>query len=336
MSAGSFPGTDPAEPVRIMSGENPELPSIPELPARGPGADMTGRALALLAEVTSEFAGETTTTGWRLAGRTTDAANRSMRRAASWLAQDTEAAEAGYQGAPAVKVAVAGPWTVAATVELRNGHRLLYDPGALRDLATAYPLMLTRLVGKLRGVWPHVVVQIDEPALPAVLAARVPTPSALDFYRAVPEDAARGALAAAVAAAAAVEAETVLHCCAVPAPLHLLRSTGAGWLSLDLTAQRADGRGGHDETELGSALEAGEGLVAGVVPWTTGGPTEPAGASVVRVTDLMHRLGIPLDRVAPRLALSTPCGLAGASPEGARRATLRVAEAVGIVRREVA
>lgn len=333
MSAGSFPGTEPAEPVRIMSGENPDLPSIPELPNRGPGADMTGRALALLAGVASEFVGETTTTGWRLAGRSTDAASRVMRRADSWLAHDLEAAEAGYQGASAVKVAVAGPWTVAATVELRNGHRMLYDPGALRDLATAYPVMVARLVRRLSQVWPQVMLQIDEPVLPAVLAARVPTPSALDFYRAVPADAVRAALSTAVEAAGC---PVVLHCCAVPAPLDLLCSIGADWLSLDLTAQRNDGRAGHDEAALGAALEAGTGLVAGVVPWTTTGPAESAGASVLRVTDLLHRLGIQLDHVAGRLALSTPCGLAGASPDGARRITVRAAEAVSILRREVA
>ena len=36
---GSMPGTDPAEAMRIVLGELPDLPHLAELPARGPGAD---------------------------------------------------------------------------------------------------------------------------------------------------------------------------------------------------------------------------------------------------------------------------------------------------------
>ena len=42
---GSVPGTDVADwPTRI-SDQIPELPHVPELPQRGPGADMIGRTL---------------------------------------------------------------------------------------------------------------------------------------------------------------------------------------------------------------------------------------------------------------------------------------------------
>lgn len=333
---GSFPGTEPAEPVRIMAGENPALPSIPELPARGPGADMVGRALALLAQVAPEFAGETTPSGWRLAGRTTDASTTAMRRATSWLRQDWDTAEDGYQGAPSCKVAIAGPWTLAASVELRNGHRMLFDPGAMRDLTTAYPAMAAAAATRLRTTWPAAVVQIDEPWLPGVLAARIKTPSGLDFYRSVAAEDARRALTEAVAAVHNAGAAAILHCCAVPAPIALMRETGADAVSLDLTSQRADGRGGHHEEALGTLLESDCALVAGAVPWRLGGgPAEPVAASVTRVTALLDRLGIPLDDAAPRLAVSTPCGVAGASPDGARAVTQRVAHVVGILHREV-
>ena len=43
-----MPGTDPAEAMRIVLGELPDLPHLAELPARGPGADLTGRTAALL------------------------------------------------------------------------------------------------------------------------------------------------------------------------------------------------------------------------------------------------------------------------------------------------
>ncbi len=336
VSQGSFPGVDPVEPVRIMAGENPSLPSVPELPGRGPGAEMIGRTLGLLARVAPEFAGETTPTGWRLAGRVTDAGTRAMRRAASWLAEDFDAAEEGYQPAPAVKVAVAGPWTVAANVELRSGHRMLADPGAMRDLREAYPVMIANLADRMRRMWPAAVLQLDEPSLPAVLGAGIATPSGMDAYRSVSAEVAHKALAEAVRAGHESGASMLLHCCAVPAPIALLRSVGADALAMDLTAQTPDGRGGHEEEELGLLLESSTSLVAGVVGWAVNGPTAPANATVASVMAILDRLGIPLDSCAPRLAVSTPCGLAGASPDGARATTIRTAEVAAILAREVA
>jgi hypothetical protein len=34
---GSLPGTDPAEALRMVLGELPDFPYVPELPGRGPG-----------------------------------------------------------------------------------------------------------------------------------------------------------------------------------------------------------------------------------------------------------------------------------------------------------
>src|SRR4028119_1714454 len=44
---GSWPGTDPLEAVRTVLDLLPDLPFLPELPARGPHADATGRSTAL-------------------------------------------------------------------------------------------------------------------------------------------------------------------------------------------------------------------------------------------------------------------------------------------------
>src|SRR5690606_19205936 len=48
---GSLPYDDPREATRVVLGELPDLPHLPELPGRGPGADMIGRAAAILAEL---------------------------------------------------------------------------------------------------------------------------------------------------------------------------------------------------------------------------------------------------------------------------------------------
>ena len=124
---GSMPGTDPAEALRVVLGELPDLPFLPELPARGPGADMIGRTAALLVDMPVE----TAPSGWRL----TTAGGRDLRRARGFLAHDLDALEetaVGYQGP--FKISVCGPWTLAATIELASHHPALADPGATRDL----------------------------------------------------------------------------------------------------------------------------------------------------------------------------------------------------------
>src|SRR5438552_3770851 len=52
---GSLPGTDPVEAMRLVFGELPDLPHLAELPARGAGADLTGRTAALLIDLPVEL-----------------------------------------------------------------------------------------------------------------------------------------------------------------------------------------------------------------------------------------------------------------------------------------
>lgn len=69
-----------------------------------------------------------------------------------------------------MKVQAPGPLTLAAQVELANGHRVLTDPGAVRDLSASLAEGLAEHaaeVGKRLGA--NVVVQLDEPSLTAVL-----------------------------------------------------------------------------------------------------------------------------------------------------------------------
>ena len=55
---GSLPGTDPVEASALVTGETPELPAFPELPDRGVGADMIGRATGLLVDLAVEVVGQ--------------------------------------------------------------------------------------------------------------------------------------------------------------------------------------------------------------------------------------------------------------------------------------
>src|SRR5262249_47726073 len=82
---GSMPGTDPREAMAVVIGERPDLHHRPELPARGPGADMIGRTVDLLVDMPAQ----TTPRGWRLAAKP----GRDASRAASFLSADLDVME---------------------------------------------------------------------------------------------------------------------------------------------------------------------------------------------------------------------------------------------------
>ncbi len=66
--------------------------------------------------------------GWRLTGSSA-ASGVDHRRARSLLAQDLDQVEEQAQGyAGAFKIQVAGPWTLAATVEKPRGDKVLERP----------------------------------------------------------------------------------------------------------------------------------------------------------------------------------------------------------------
>src|SRR6266545_2176675 len=145
---GSLPGTDFAEAVKIVFGEVPDFPHLPELPARGPGADMIGRGAGLLVDLPVEiYAGR-----WRVTARP----GRDARVTRDLLERDLDAVTehaAEYTGP--LKVASAGPWTLASSVQL----------------------------------------QLDEPSLPAVLAGPAPTESGFSTLPAPEPATVQGALA---------------------------------------------------------------------------------------------------------------------------------------------
>ncbi|WP_067818723.1 methionine synthase [Actinomadura kijaniata] len=310
---GSHPGTDPAEALRVVLGELPELPYLPELPDRGPGADMIGRGAGLLVELPVHLE----PSGWRLSDRP----GRDTRRALDHLARDLDALEelAGGHDGP-FKIQVAGPWTLAAGIELRGGDRVLRDPGAVRDLAASLAEGVAAHVAEVRRRIPRasLLLQIDEPALPAVLAGRIPTASGFSRLRAVEAPIAEEALRQVIEKAG--DAFPVVHCCAPDAPYRLLRGAGAKAISVDLrmVPERAD-------DAVGETIDAGVGLFLGVVPGTdTALPALQRTGEPVR--ELWRRLGFPPARLARQVVLTPACGLAGASPRYVRAALKRCHE----------
>jgi len=328
---GSLPGTDPVEALRTVFGELPDLPHLAELPARGPGADLTGRTAALLVDLPVEL----TPTGWRFTARP----GRDLRRALGFLSADLDALEevtGGYTGS--LKIQVCGPWTLAATIELiRSQDPALADPGAVADLTASLAEGLAAHVAEVRKRVPgaRIVVQVDEPGLPAVMAGEVPTASRLNRLP-IPEPADLETHLGSIVSAA--RAFTLVHCCALSVPFGIIKGAGADGVGCDLGTLARTAEDG-----LAEAVEAGLGIVAGVIPATgTPGAPEPppAGRAARVVTALWQRLGWPVARVKgegeaggvpAQVVLAPACGMAGATQGYARAAMERCREAARLL-----
>jgi hypothetical protein len=334
---GSLPGTDPLETLRLVFGELPDLPHLPELPARGPGAELTGRTAALLVDLPVEL----TPSGWRFAARP----GRDLSRARGMLSADLDALEEvadSYQGP--LKIQVCGPWTLAATIELmRSQNPALADPGAVADLIASLAEGIAAHVADVGKRVPgaRLVVQLDEPALTAVLAGAVPTASGLNRLPAPEPADTESGLRSIISAARAF---TVVHCCALSVPFGIIRGAGADAAGCDLSKLGPAGEDG-----LAGAVEAGLGILAGVIPATgtvvSPEPPPASGAAQV-VTGLWQRMGWPVARdgpggpmkgegeaggVAAQVVLTPACGMAGATRGYARAAMARCQEAARLL-----
>lgn len=301
----------------MVFGELPDLPYLPELPDRGVGADMVGRTASLLVELPVEVQ----PSGWRL----TDRPGRDVRRARDHLARDLDALEEiahGYAGR--FKIQVCGPWTLAGAIELRYGDKMLADPGAVRDLTDSLAEGLKAHIAGVRARLPgaEILVQIDEPGLPGVLAGTVPTASGFGRLAAVEPPVAAERLRAVLPP----ETFTIVHCCAPGLPFELLRTVGAGGISLDASLLRR-----RDEDRIGEAIEAGTAFFLGVVPGTDT-PLQDLDVIARPAVELWRRLGFNPSRLAEQVVLTPSCGLAGASPPYARAALARCREAARVLR----
>lgn len=300
-----------------LFGENADLgglPFLPELPGRGPVADLTGRAGAMLAELTVDLQ----PSGWRL----TSGEGVDQRRARSLLAQDLDALEEiadGYTGP--LKTQVCGPWTLAATLEQTRGGRVLADAGARRDVAQSLAEGVRAHLAEVRRRVPgaSLVLQLDEPSLPAVLGGRVPTPSGYSRYRPVEEPEAVELVAYVVDAAAEEQAVPIVHCCASGVPVELLCRAGARGVAFDLALVRTNDGGVLDA--LAAAVEDGVRLVVGAVPTVRPAADEPKATRLAEtVASWWNRLGFGAEKLPESCVIAPACGLAGADPAWARKA----------------
>ena len=315
---GSWPGTAPRQAAEVVVGELAgALAHIVELPARGVGADLLGRAGALLIDL----AIDTVPRGYRIAARP----GAVTRRAVSMLNEDMDALEEAWEtaglrgGERVVKVQAPGPITLAAGLELANGHRVITDSSAVRDLAASLAEgVAAHRAALARRLDTPVAVQFDEPSLPAALAGQLTGVTALSPVAALDEAVAGALLDGCVAAAGA---DVVLHSCAPELPWDLLQRSTIDAISVDGGTLRA-----ADLDGIAAFVESGRTVVLGVVPGIAPErrpSAEEVAAAVVAVTD---RLGFGRSALRGRIGVTPACGLAGATPQWARTA-------IGLVRK---
>lgn len=293
-AAGSLPGDDFRGSLAAMSEALPEILPWPELPGRGVGSDMVGRAVGLIGGLAFDLR----PSGWRL---TTGASAEHRRARAAWRRDLDDAEELlhGFDGV--LKVGVAGPWTLAGSVERPRGDRLLADHGARREVAQALVDGIADVRADFARRLPGATlrVQVDEPLLIAVADGTLPTASGFSRHRAVDGP----ALAAALEPLAE---DSVLHCCAPGDWLPIARAAGFGTVAVDTrlftSAASLD--------RLGQWLSDGRDLVAGVVD-TSAGSEQSTDTLVTEALRVLRPLELEPGWVEQHVVLGTGCGLAG-------------------------
>lgn len=315
---GSLPGTDMDAAVALVFDALPDLPHLPELPGRGAGSDMIGRTAAALVDMHVDLQ----PAGWRLVARP----GIEERAAAETLERDVDALlpVADFDGT--VKVQLAGPWTLAASLELPRGGKALADRGATRDVVTSLAEAARVHLEEVRRRLPAatLVLQLDEPSLPSVLAGIVPTASGFGVLPARQSPDVAASLAEVIAA---VDVPVIIHCCADEPPIALIQQSGAAAVAVDLSAAA----GGFDLDQVGECVERGLTLWLGVVPSLGPGVPPTVREVLAPVRELWRRLGFEPERLPAAVTLAPACGLAGASTGWSRSALRLVAQAARVL-----
>ena len=176
---GELPGTSITEAADIIQSEIGDLLHLPQLPSRGLGADAIGRSVGLIDALTVARGARS----WVLSARP----SRLTHRTRDYLSMDLDTCEEVWgTSQDHIKIQVVGPWTLGARIELPNGHRVLTDRGAMRDLTGALILGIQEHAADVsRRFRAQVSVQIDEPDLVAIAAGRLEGTSTFDTIRAV-------------------------------------------------------------------------------------------------------------------------------------------------------
>ncbi|GEE03624.1 putative methionine synthase, vitamin-B12 independent [Gordonia spumicola] len=311
---GPMPGVDPAEAVAIVSGET-DFAFVPELPARGVGADSVGRAGAILIDLPFEMVHD--------AYRLTSRPGSVTRRARDLLARDLDALEEHWDSSGLIdtgrllKVQSCGPFTFSAQVELRNGHKLVRDRGARMDVVASMSDGLAEHVRELRRrLGAEVVVQLDEPQVDAVLNGSVQPLTRLDAIPPVPVSLVAQRLEE---MAATIGAPMILNGGATPqSDLCPLLSSYS--VTVDLSRPLPD----EQKDKMAEFLDGGGVMLAAVVPASPPAVPVTADQLAQRLAALIDEIGLDRGVLRDNVVVTPTGGFAGTTPAWAA-AGLRLA-----------
>ena len=186
---GDFPGDDLAEAMSRVEGElgSPHLPFLPHLPALGWRATPLARTLA----VCEGLAFDGVSFGWRMVhsggrgARESALAKDRLLSDINLLADRVGAQKkrfgSGQDTAPVYKIQLVGPLTLAASIYLPGGERVISDAGASRDLLESFLEGLERWAESLREALQApqalIAVQLDESEFQRLMEGTIPTVS---------------------------------------------------------------------------------------------------------------------------------------------------------------
>ncbi|WNB84785.1 hypothetical protein [Cellulomonas sp. ATA003] len=282
--------------------------------------DATARTAGLLVDLPVELGVH----GWKLA----DHPGQDLARVRSLAGQELDAlavAALGYAG-PLV-MPVHGPLTLAGSLYLARGDRVLSDVGAVRELTESLGAGLAEEIGRLRVAVPGAepLVLLHEPMLAAVLVGAVPTFSGYSAIRPVPGPVVAERLRALADAARGAGASGIV--------VHL----GDAWAALPVVARAGvDGVGLAVGTLDERAWErVAEAVEADLRVWAALPPvasSQCAGPDVRGQAETLlrpwGRVGLPVARLTD--VVLVPAG-ASPSPDAARRALADVVRAAEVV-----
>lgn len=337
---GPLPGTDIRATAEVLAGEAGDTPHLPILADRGIGADPIGRTAAICADLDLDAGPRS----WRVA----DKGGRAESIAADHLQRDLDVCEEFWGSAPEkIIVPVTGPWTLAASIELPGGHRMLTDHGAVAYLAASLAEGLANHVAEItRRFGADVSVVMHEPAAPQVTAGLVEGAVAGTLlrpvgYRELAEQWRTITGAAGPDVAIAVPGLVAPHPGPTPPSLEkALLESGAWAVAMPIGAIRGSGM----LDGVGRLRAAGLDLILGAVPAVpeatdehTGAYLEPSARGIAeRVARLWDELSFPRIDLVDHVDVTVDRGIASAPTDwvapayaGGRRAAELISRAAG-------
>jgi hypothetical protein len=93
-----------------------------------------------------------------------------------------------------------------------------------------------------------------------------------------------------------------------------MKDAGTQAVSFDVSQLKTE----EEQDALAELVESGLGILAGVLQVVEPSPSASPRETAAGLIDLWHRMGIPPGQLDQQVVLTPACGLAGATPAGAR------------------